>query len=89
LQADACEHMGALADYTTTLGLQQGLENSLTSKLRGAKRDCERGNTQPACGKLGAFDNEVQAKTGQGITAAQAAVMSAHSDAIKGVLGCD
>ncbi|HEU4756270.1 MAG TPA: hypothetical protein VFS72_06380 [Agromyces sp.] len=88
VQADACEHLGALADHLTTLGLQQGLENSLTSKLRGAKRDCERGNTQPACGKLGAFDNEVRAKTGQGITPAQAAVMRAHSDAIAGVLGC-
>ena len=86
--ANPCEQMGALADYIATLGLQQGLQQSLTVKLRNAKRDCERGNKTPACNKLGAFDNEVAAKTGNGITAAQATLLRAHSAAIRSVLGC-
>ena len=88
IAADPCEHTTALADYLETLGLPQGLENSLTSKLRNAARDCTRGKTNAACGKLGAFDNEVQAKTGNGITPAQAAILAAHSAAIQSVLGC-
>ena len=86
--ADPCEQMGALADYIATLNLKQGLEQSLTAKLRNAKRDCERGHKTPACNKLGAFDNEVDAQTDKGITAAQASVLQGHSDGIKAVLGC-
>jgi hypothetical protein len=40
------EQMGLLADYIATLNLKQGLEQSLTVKLRNAKRDCERGHTR-------------------------------------------
>jgi zinc metalloprotease ZmpB len=86
--ADACEQMGLLADYIATLNLKQGLEQSLTVKLRNAKRDCERGHKTPACNKLGAFDNEVKAQTDKGITTAQAGVLRGHSDGIKLVLGC-
>jgi hypothetical protein len=35
--------MEQLADYISSLNLKQGLEQSLTAKLRNAKRDCERG----------------------------------------------
>lgn len=86
--ADPCEQMGLLADYIATLNLKQGLEQSLTAKLRNAKRDCERGHKTPACNKLGAFDNEVEAQTDKGITTAQAGVLRGHSDGIKTVLGC-
>ena len=86
--ADPCEQMGELADHIATLNLKQGLEQSLTSKLRNAKRDCERGHTKPACNKLGAFDNEVRAQTNKGLTSAQAGVLRAYSDAIKSALGC-
>lgn len=86
--ANPCEQLGKLADYIATLNLAHGLEQSLTAKLKNAKRDCERGHTTPACNKLGAFDNEVSAKTGQGITTAQAGVLRGHSDGIKAVLGC-
>jgi hypothetical protein len=34
------------------------------------------------------FDNEVEAKTSNGITPAQAAVLRGHSDGIKAALGC-
>jgi hypothetical protein len=86
--ANPCEQMGKLADYIATLGLAQGLEQSLTAKLRNAKRDCERGHKTPACNKLGAFDNEVTAQTGQGLTTAQADVLHGHSGGIKAALGC-
>ena len=86
--ANPCEQMGKLADYIETLNLPQGLEQSLTSKLRNAKRDCERGHSTPACNKLGAFDNEVRAQTGQGLTTAQAGVLHGHSAGIRAVLGC-
>ena len=36
-------------------------------KNQGRERSCERGNTKPACNQIGAFENELQAKTGQGI----------------------
>jgi hypothetical protein len=86
--ADPCEHTTALAEFVETLGLPHGLENSLTSKLRNAARDCVRGRTNAACGKLGAFDNQVEAQTGNGITPAQGAILAAHSAAIQSVLGC-
>ena len=86
--ADPCVQLGDLADYIATLGLGQGLEQSLTAKLRNAQRDCERGHATPACNKLGAFDNEVQAHTGATITPAQAVVLRGHSDGIKTALGC-
>lgn len=86
--ADPCEQLGSLADYIGTLGLHHGLVQSLTAKLRNAQRSCQRGNTRPACNQIGAFEKELDAKTDKGITAAQAAVLRDHSDAIKTVLGC-
>ncbi|SCL32704.1 hypothetical protein GA0070624_4545 [Micromonospora rhizosphaerae] len=86
--ADPCEQMERLAEYIGTLGLTQGLEQSLTAKLHNARRDCERGHTTPACNKLGAFANEVRAQTGKGLTAAQAQVLLGHNDGIRTALGC-
>src|SRR4029453_7659168 len=57
--ANPCEQLGKLRDLQITLGLKKGLEQSLTAKLRNAKRDCERGHKTPACNKLGAFESEV------------------------------
>jgi zinc metalloprotease ZmpB len=86
--ADPCEQMGHLADYIATLNLPQGLTQSLTAKLRNAKRQCERGHPTPACNMLNAFDNQVTAQTGNGLTTAQAGVLRGHSDGIKTALGC-
>src|SRR4029453_13722269 len=77
--ANPCEQFGKLADYISTLGLAQGLAQSLTAKLRNAKRDCERGHQTPACNKLGPFGNEVDAQTGKGLTQAQAEVLLGHA----------
>jgi zinc metalloprotease ZmpB len=86
--ANPCEQLGKLADYIVTLGLKHGLEQSLTAKLRNAKRDCERGHKTPACNKLGAFENEVEAQTDKGITPAQATVLRGHAHGIRVALGC-
>jgi hypothetical protein len=86
--ANPCEQFGKLADYISTLGLAQGLAQSLTAKLRNAKRDCERGHQTPACNKLGAFGNEVDAQTGKGLTQAQAEVLLGHAHGIELALGC-
>ena len=86
--ADPCEQMGRLADYIESLDLDHGLEQSLTAKLRNAERDCQRGHATPACNKLDAFDNEVRAQTGKGITKDQANVLLGHSGGIKTALGC-
>lgn len=86
--ADPCEQMAELASYISSLGLAHGLANSLTAKLRNAQRDCRRGHTTPACHVLEAFDHEVDAKTGSGITPEHATVLHAHSDAIKGAMSC-
>jgi hypothetical protein len=79
--------MDELANHIGALNLTHGLEQSRT-KLRNAKRDCERGHTTPACNKLRALDNEVRPQTGKGLTTAQAAVLCDYSDAIRTVLGC-
>jgi hypothetical protein len=86
--ADPCEQMAHLADYIAMLNLTQGLTQSLTAKLRNAKRQCDRGHHTPACNMVGAFDNEVRAQTGTGLTAAQAGVLLGHSDGIQTALGC-
>lgn len=86
--ADPCAQPGSLTDYIATLALQQGLAKSLTAKLRNAERNCERGKTTPACNQIGAFENQLEAKTGEGITAAQTTVLRDHSDAIKAAMGC-
>jgi hypothetical protein len=86
--ADPCEQMAHLADYIATLNLTQGLTQSLTAKLRNAKRHCDRGHPTPACNTLGAFDNEVRAQTGTGLTATQSGILLGHSDGIMTALGC-
>lgn len=87
-EADPCGYLGELADYITSLGLPHGLTQSLTVKLRNARRDCQRGHTRPACNKIGAWENEIDAQTGDKISQAQADVLRAHGDAIRAALGC-
>jgi zinc metalloprotease ZmpB len=86
--ANLCDEMGNLADYLSSLGLQQGLEQSLTAKLGNARRDCERGHATSACNKMNAFANEVRAQAGKGLTAAQAQVILGYGGAVEATLGC-
>jgi hypothetical protein len=83
---DACDPLeGTPADVLLSeleqdvraLGLQKGLTNSLLVKLQGAARDLTRGDVEAACGKLGAFANEVQAQSGKTIATADSDLLLA------------
>ncbi len=56
-------------------GDKPGIAHSLSVKLDAAEAAERRGNLQAKAGALGAFENEVRAKTGKGLTAAQARVL--------------
>jgi hypothetical protein len=85
---DPCQQMEHLIGYVIALGLRHGLERSLNAKLRNAHRDCERGHDRPACNKVSAFQNEVSAQAGNGLTVAQANELLARSRRIRDALGC-
>ncbi|MBY5164117.1 DUF1194 domain-containing protein [Salsipaludibacter albus] len=80
--------LGALVDDVAASGVADGLQRSLAAKLVGALTKVEEDQVQPACGKLGAFDNEVRAQDGSGLTSAAAADWLARSARIQGLLGC-
>ena len=78
---DACDPLDGrppqqqLADLDAAvraLGLEKGIANSLLVKIQGASRDLSSGQTAPACGKLDAFINDVQAQSGNKIPAIDA-----------------
>ena len=72
----------ALIEQVEGLGLQQGIENSLTSKLENAIDSLENGNTAGAIIKLNDFINEVQAQSGKKIDEADADDLIAAAQAI-------
>ena len=87
--ANPCEQMGALADYIATLGLQQGLQQSLTVKLRNAKRDCERGEQDAGVQQAGGVRQQGRGEDRQRHhRRAGDGAPRAHSAAIRSVLGC-
>lgn len=54
-----------LQNTISGLGLDQGTANSLNSQLSAALGAMQRGNSNAACGSLGATQNYVNAKTGR------------------------
>jgi len=66
----------------TTLG------NSLTAKLQNIESKLSGGQTNAACGQLGAFINEVTAQSGHGLTVAQANQLIAAANQIRALVGC-
>ena len=76
---DACDTtvnvigaIGVLIAKVEALGLPNGLENALLSKLNNAKKSWNKGNTNAAAGQFGAFINQVEAKRGTDISEADA-----------------
>ena len=63
-------------------GLDQGIQNSLDSKLQAAIDSFNKGNTTAAKNQLGAFLNEVSAKKGKEIDDALADALSAYAHEI-------
>lgn len=57
----------------------QGLANSLMSKLNAAASARDRGNCQTAADNYGAFIHELQAQLGKGIDAGAAQIMIADA----------
>jgi hypothetical protein len=69
-------------------GVSSGLKNSLVTKLAAAQDLLSKGNITGACGKMNDFIQEVQAKSGKGLTAAQANQLATAALRIKTVIGC-
>ena len=64
------------------------LGNSLTAKLQNIQSKLSGGQTNAACGQLGAFINEVTDQSGQGLTVAQANQLIAAANQISALVGC-
>jgi hypothetical protein len=72
----------ALLTTTTSLGLPQGLTNSLLTKLQAAESSFAQGNTKAGTNQLNAYINEVQAQRGKQLTAQQADRLMGQADVI-------
>ncbi|MBI4266583.1 MAG: HYR domain-containing protein [Acidobacteria bacterium] len=66
-----------------------GNQGGFTSTLQSASNALESGNTNAACGSLGAFENQVQAKIGKTLTAAQGAELIAAANQMQAAAGCN
>ncbi len=71
------------------MNLHKGIENSLISKLRGAKAALERGQQHVAINKLNAFINQVKAQRGKKVTEDQADELIAYANGIISALGAN
>ncbi|GIO68901.1 carbohydrate binding domain-containing protein [Paenibacillus cookii] len=70
--AATCEGLGVLVD---SFASSPGIANALGVKLKNAEESAARGNEQAKQGQLQAFEHEVNAQIGRGLTAEQAAVL--------------
>jgi hypothetical protein len=77
-----------LHDAVAEMDLPRGTERALLSQLGAAGASLERGNTDAACGQLGAFINTVSAQSGKHLTEEQAANLIAAASQIRDSLGC-
>ena len=57
------------------MGLQKGIETSLSSKINAAAKSFERGNTNTALNQLDAFINEVEAQDSKKLSEENAALL--------------
>jgi virginiamycin B lyase len=77
-----------LIDEVTEQGLPAGIERSLLAKLEGAQRKRDAGQTEGACGSLGAYINEVKAQNGKKLEKAYAEALILDAVAVRDALGC-
>ncbi len=66
------------------MGLNEGIENSLISKLENAQKSLDKGQDNAAVNQLNAFINEVEAQRGKKLTDAQADELIAAAQSIMG-----
>lgn len=86
------ENLANLASQVVSLNLQNGISNSLDSKLDavlGALDDMNEHNDAAACNGLAAFINSVQAQSGNQISTSDADGLIADAMAIEAQLGCN
>ena len=82
------EQITALVTTINSFNLNGGTANSLTSKLDNAAKSLGKNNTNAACGQVDAFVNQVNALSGNQLTAAQAAELLASANQLKASIGC-
>lgn len=83
--------LSSLVTFVQGLNLSSGISNSLDGKLRNvveALEDASAGDTPSACGKMGAFINEINAQEGVKLTTAQAAELRTTAQHVRTFLGC-
>ena len=88
LSGTPTQALGNLETQVRALGLPNGIQNSLLVKLQGAQASLGRGDSAGACARLTAFVNELQAQSGNKITAADAVRLIAAANALRAQLGC-
>jgi hypothetical protein len=83
--------LSRLVAFVQTLNLSAGIANSLDAKLQtilGALDDAGAGDNVSACGKIGAFLNEVNAQEGGRISSAQAEQLRTMAQQVYGAMSC-
>jgi DNA-binding beta-propeller fold protein YncE len=80
--------IGDVIASVEALRLPAGIEGALLAKLTGAQRDLDANNRGGACGKLGAFINQVKAHSAKKIAAADAQALTDQATAVSESLGC-
>src|SRR4029079_1366541 len=87
----AAAQVSNLVALVQSFNLQQGIENSLDTKLQNvlaALNAAQGGNAANACDMLGAFINETSAQSGKKLTVAQADQLIAAARQSRAVIGC-
>ncbi|MDB6039678.1 MAG: hypothetical protein JWM99_3519 [Verrucomicrobiales bacterium] len=86
----AAEQTADLLTFVSNLnGPNNGIKNSLLTKLNKAIDDLAKNKLNNACNDLNAFINEVSAQAGKSITAGDAAYIIAAANQIRAVIGCN
>jgi len=80
-----CSSLEELFTALEALGIPKGLSRALNAKLDAAADSIARGKTNSAGGQLGAFINQVEAKTGKAISDSDAAALIAMAE---GIINC-
>jgi alpha-tubulin suppressor-like RCC1 family protein len=80
--------IAALASMVQAMSLQPGVSNALLATLDAAQRAIDNGNTNAACGQLGAFARQVQAFSGRSLTLADASRLTSLAGQVRAIHGC-
>jgi hypothetical protein len=80
--------IGDVIASVEALGLPGGIEGALLAKLTGAQQDLDANNNAGACGKLGAFVNQVEGQNAKQIPTDDAKALTDQATALSRSLGC-